>query len=322
MNAPNAEIRSCTAGLALVLALACAPASAQTAAPSTEGSPAAPAADPDVRELRERIDGLERRLGSSALLELVTRIERLAKEVQELRDRIEIQAHALDALQTRQQDLYAELDRLAERVARPGADSVVAGGLQLPGAEGRGSGSGSPDGTAATPATPEAPAMAGGNARASAETPAPGAADPGAEPSGTTAAIAEGAGPYDAVEEQARYQRAFDLLSEGRFELAATAFTEFLAAFPQSRYQDTARFWKGECLYALRRFEPSLEEFRALVAVHPESPRIAGAQLKIGFILHELGRTSEAAEALRALIESAPESSEAKLARARLERLN
>ena len=126
---------------------------------------------------------------------------------------------------------------------------------------------------------------------------------------------------YDPVEEQARYQLAFDLLSEGRFERAANAFTEFLEAFPESRYRDTAKFWRGECLYALRRFEPALEEFRGLVESHPDSLRIPGARLKIGFILHELGRSEEAAQELRALVEAAPDSSEAKLARDRLERL-
>ncbi len=280
---------------ALAFLLAFAPsAGAQTAAP---GAQPAFAAESSVRELQTRIEELERRLGASALLELAARVDRLTKEVQDLRDRAEVQARTIKALQSRQQDLYAELDRLAQRLARPAPEVA-----------------GAPPDTGAAPSVPVA--EPGADAAA---------ASPGEEPDDAASGDPEPApaspSPYDPVEEQAQYQLAFDLLSEGRFERAAHAFTDFLADFPESRYGDNARFWKGECLYALRKFEPALEEFRSLVASHPDSPRIPGARLKIGFILHELGRSEEAAQELRALVEAAPDSSEAKLARDRLERL-
>ena len=141
----------------------------------------------------------------------------------------------------------------------------------------------------------QGPGEAGENGAAAPERELPGGAESGGEVSGI-APEPESEPTYDPVEEQERYQLAFDLLSEGRFERAAAAFAEFLATFPESRYHDTARFWKGECLYALRRFEPALSEFRMLVEDHPDSSRIPGARLKIGFILHELGRAEEAAE--------------------------
>ena len=295
--------------LALVLALA-SPAGAQTAAPGAQPSLAA---ESSVRELRARIDELERRLGTSALLEFAARLDRLVKEVQELRDHAEVQARTIEALQGRQQDLYAELDRLAQRLARPAADAA-----------------GAPPETQEAPSAASAASApaAGTNVAAAAVSPGSGesggsapAAGPDAAPSGDPMPAAASPLPYDPVAVQARYQLAFDLLSEGRFERAANAFTEFLAAFPGSRYEDTAQFWKGECFYALRRFEPALEEFRSLIERHPDSPRIPGARLKIGFILHELGRSAEAVEALRSLVESAPDSSEAKLALDRLDRL-
>ena len=294
--------------VALALLLAFAPcAGAQTAA---RGGQPVSATESSVRELRIRIEELERRLGASALLELAARVDRLTKEVQELRDHAEVQARTIKALQGRQQDLYAELDRLAQRLARPAPEVA-----------------GAPPDTGAAPSVPAA--EPGADTAAASPGEEPGEAEPGetgpAAPDDTASGDPEPApaspSPYDPVEELAQYQLAFDLLSEGRFERAANAFTDFLADFPESRYRDNARFWKGECLYALRRFEPALEEFRSLVASHPESPRIPGARLKIGFILHELGRSEEAAEELRGLVEAAPDSSEAKLARDRLERL-
>ena len=308
---------------ALALALVCAsPAGAQTrtAAPAAAGGQPAFAAEASVRGLEARIEELERRLGASALLDLVARVDRLAKEIQVLRDLAEVDARALEGLRTRQQDLYAELDRLAQRVAQPapevaGARPEAAGVSGTPAEPGAGS-------TTAAVGSPgqQGPGEAGENGAAAPERELPGGAESGGEVSGI-APEPESEPTYDPVEEQERYQLAFDLLSEGRFERAAAAFAEFLAAFPESRYHDTARFWKGECLYALRRFEPALSEFRMLVEEHPDSSRIPGARLKIGFILHELGRAGEAAEELRALVESAPDTSEAKLARDRLERL-
>ena len=304
------------AALALALALVCAsPAGAQTrtAAPAAPGGQPAIAAETSVRVLEARIEELERRLGASALLDLVARVDRLAKEIQVLRDLAEVDARALEGLRTRQQDLYAELDRLAQRVAQP-APEVAGARPEAAGASGPPAepGAGSPG--------QQGPGEAGENGAATPEREPSGAGESGGEVSGT-APEPEGEPAYDPVEEQERYQLAFDLLSEGRFERAAAAFAEFLADFPESRYRDTARFWKGECLYALRRFEPALGEFRMLVEEHPDSSRIPGARLKIGFILHELGRTGEAAEELKALVESAPDTSEAKLARDRLERL-
>ena len=308
---------------ALALALVCAsPAGAQTrtAAPAAPGGQPAVAAETSVRVLEARIEELERRLGASALLELAARVDRLAKEIQVLRDLAEVDARALEGLRTRQQDLYVELDRLAQRVAQPapevaGARPDAAGASGPPAEPGAGSA-----GAATGSPGQQGPGEAGENGAATPEREPPGAGESGGEVSGI-APEPEGEPTYDPVEEQERYQLAFDLLSEGRFERAAAAFAEFLADFPESRYRDTARFWKGECLYALRRFEPALGEFRMLVEEHPDSSRIPGARLKIGFILHELGRTGEAAEELKALVESAPDTSEAKLARDRLERL-
>ena len=296
--------------VALAFLLAFAPsAGAQTAAP---GDQPVLATESSVRELQIRIEELERRLGASALLELAARVDRLTKEVQELRDHAEVQARTIKALRGRQQDLYAELDRLAQRLARPAPEADIAGTASEAGT--------APSVPAAEPGADTAAASPGEEPGAG-ESGETGPAAPDDAASGDPEPALASPSPYDPVEEQARYQLAFDLLSEGRFERAANAFTDFLADFPESRYRDNARFWKGECLYALRRFEPALEEFRSLVASHPDSPRIPGARLKIGFILHELGRSEEAAEELRALVEAAPDSSEAKLARDRLERL-
>lgn len=297
------------------LALLALPAAAQTGAGQARPAGSAPVSEASVRELVERVEGLERRLGASVLIDLVTRLDRLAMDIQQLRDRIEVQGHVLDDLRDRQQDLYAELDRMSRRVAPPTpVPEGVAG--RAPAAESAS--------RAGTGPVPDPASLGEGGASEEEAGPASGTgggdAEPGAPPA-EPPGPAGGAPRYDPVEEQSRYQLAFDLLSEGYFEQAAAAFAEFRADFPDSRYRDDAWFWQGECLYALRRFGPALGEFQALVENQADSPRAPGARLKIGFILHELGRFEEAAEVLEALVEAVPDSSEAKLARDRLKRL-
>lgn len=293
-----------TAGAAacplFALALLALPAAAQTGAGQARQAGSAPGSEPSVRELVERVEGLERRLGTSALIDLVNRLDRLAKDIQQLRDRIEVQGHVLDDLRDRQQDLYAEIDRMSRRAAPPAPVPEDAEG-RAPAAE---SASRADAGPVPDPASL---GEEGASEEEAGPVSGPGGGD--AEP---------GAPRYDPVEEQSRYQLAFDLLSEGYFEQAAAAFAEFRADFPDSRYRDDAWFWQGECLYALRRFGPALREFQALAENQPDSPRAPGARLKIGFILIELGRFEEAVEVLEALVEAVPDSSEAKLARDRL----
>ena len=295
--------------LALALIAGSMAAAAQTRAPAAAPSPAP---EPAGSDLAARVEQLERRLGSSALLDLVTRIERLAKEIQQLRDHIEVQGRELEALEGRQRDLYAEIDRQSRRAAVPPAGEAVSSAA------------------AAAPAAQPAPGAPGDDPPAAREASTVEAQAGGAPAGGDAAVAAAGEGsppagdretPYDPVEEQAQYQIAFDLLSESSLERAADAFAKFQADFPDSRYRDNARFWQGECLYALQRYEPALEQFRGLVEHHPDSPRVPGAKLKIGFILDELGRAAEAREVLRVLADTAPDSSEAKLARDRLARL-
>lgn len=294
------------------LALLALPAAAQTGAGQTRQAGSASASEPSVRELVERIEGLERRLGTSALIDLVTRLDRLAKDIQQLRDRIEVQGHVLDDLRDRQQDLYAEIDRMSRRAPPPAPVPEDAAG-RAPTAESAS--------RAGTGPVPDPGSLGEGGASeeeaGSASGPGGGDAEPGAPPA-EPPGPAGGAPRYDPVEEQSRYQLAFDLLSEGYFEQAAAAFAEFRADFPDSRYRDDAWFWQAECLYALRRFGPALGEFQALVENQADSPRAPGARLKIGFILIELARFEEAAEVLEALVEAVPDSSEAKLARDRL----
>lgn len=155
------------------------------------------------------------------------------------------------------------------------------------------------------PATGTAPDAAGTTAPVPAPVPA------GAAPAPT----AESAG------EQAAYEKALEILREGRYPEAAQAFSAFVSTYPAGSYADNAHYWLGETYYVTRDFERALSVFKKLVATYPQSTKIPDARLKIGFIHYEQKQWALARQELTELADQYPETTAARLARERLERM-
>ena len=68
-------------------------------------------------DLEQRVEVLERQVRTMS--ELVLRMERLQREVQQLRGEMELQGNAMGALKKRQRDLYLDLDQRLEAGAAP-----------------------------------------------------------------------------------------------------------------------------------------------------------------------------------------------------------
>ncbi len=122
----------------------------------------------------------------------------------------------------------------------------------------------------------------------------------------------------DSGEERGAYQSAFDLLKAGRYEDAASGFSDFLSKYPAGEYSDNAQYWLGEAYYVTRAFEPALEEFQKLVRIRPNSAKVSHALLKMGYIQDELGQSETAIKTLNDLIERFPSTTAARLAKERL----
>lgn len=76
-----------------------------------------PAARADSNDVEARLNRLE----SQTLVELLTRLDRLQNEVQQLRGQLEEQNHTLDGLQQHQKDIYVELDGRLRKLEQGGA---------------------------------------------------------------------------------------------------------------------------------------------------------------------------------------------------------
>lgn len=127
--------------------------------------------------------------------------------------------------------------------------------------------------------------------------------------------------PVLAGSDQDNYQRAFDLLRDGRYEESATAFDQFLTVFPSSPLADNAQYWLAETYYVQRQFTTALPAFQEVVDQYPESAKLPDALLKIGFCNYELQQWGEAQDALQRVARDFPATTAARLATQRLERM-
>ncbi len=247
-------------------------AEARKPAPVIEASGEPTASAPTAGSLEQRLQRLERLLENQTLIDLMTRIDSLQNEVQQMLGQMEEQTHSMEQLQKRQRDLYLDVDRRLR--------DLEAARARL---------------SAAPPAGGAMP-----------ELPANGAV------SHTNLA---------SQEERAAYERAFNLLKEGRYDLAVAAFKAFVQTYPQGPFVDNAQYWLGEANYVQGNFAVALGEFDKVVKNHPSSPKRADALLKMGYTFQELGQNDNARMSLNKVIKNYPNSTAARLAQKRLQDL-
>ena len=279
VTTPAARHTSCVPAAAILASLlTCIGSTAHAQAPVT-----------DPTRLEARVTQLERSLsGGSSLLQMHQTLQRLEREVRELRGDIELQAHEMQQLQQRQRDLYLDVDKRLQALENATAST--------------------PPATATPPA-------------ANTTTPGAAAAPPADVPLPPPQPPSSAVATADPAAEQQAYRKAFDLLKSGKFGEASAALTQFLKEYPNGRFADNAQYWLGESHYVSREFGPALAAFEQLLVDYPDSPKRSHAMLKIGFIHDEQGRKDQARQVLRELVETYPQSTAAGLAAKRLKRL-
>ena len=228
----------------------------------------------------QRLNRIERLLNSRTLVDMHSELERLRREVNDLRGRLEVQDHTIQQLQRQQR---SELGELSSRVQS----------LE----------SGSPNAVSTVVAT-----------EPQTTTPATRTLQPSGQPN--TGAQTNTNSPEG---ERGEYQAAFNLLKAGKYSGAVTAFGNFLGRYPDGQFSDNAQYWLGETFYVTRQFSAAMTEFQRLLDGYPNSQKTSHAMLKIGYIQDELGRNAEAQQTLESLISQFPDSTAAGLARKRLQ---
>lgn len=277
------------AGAVLLMPLAV---NAQQALPPVIQPETAAIAAPSSASLEGRVGRLERLLDSRALIEIVTRLDQLQFELQELRGELELLGRDVGTLKQRQRDLYVDVDRRLRRLELATTNGVTpTAPAPVPFAE----------------TTPPATVVASPPAAAAPDT--------------TTTPVAAPTPAADPLQEQASYQAAFELLKEGRYAESIESFQAFLDLYPGGNYADNAQYWLGEANYVTRDFETSVAEFRKVLDLYPSSPKVPDAMLKLGYAYYEKQEWASARAILTDLRQKYPSATAARLAANRLKRM-
>ncbi|MBN1592288.1 MAG: tol-pal system protein YbgF [Candidatus Coatesbacteria bacterium] len=107
----------------------------------------------------------------------------------------------------------------------------------------------------------------------------------------------------------------------GAYDSAVMGFRNYVASYPDSSAADNAQYLIGESLFAAKKFKEATEEFQRVLDKYPRSDRTAETLLRLGMCQIELKNATKARRPLEQLIERFPDSEEARLARAKLDKL-
>ena len=249
--------------LALLLALAAAPAAAQDAAEAPPAAAEAPAADPTLADIRQE------------LTVLAVEMARLRRELSTTgATDVRLPASALerlDALEGELRDLTARTEALTGRIDRVVADGTNRiGDLEFRLVELEGGDTGALDETTTL----------GGEA---AVPPAPAPALP-----------PEGGGAELAMAEQQDFDRAVAAAEAGDEAEAARLFGAFAEAYPGSPLAGEAQLRRGEALREEGDLAGAARAFLAGFSGDPDGERAPETLLALGGALRDLGQTQEA----------------------------
>ena len=260
-----------------------------------------------LARVEKEMSRLKRLIDNRALLELVQRVDDLSQEVSELRGQLEQQNYDMAGLKKRQRELYLDIDRRLRDLENRSSRSPAAA-PSLPSVEPAAK---APQAAEATPPPAPTHVQASGG-KMQVQTPRP-----------VVPAVPVSPGPAKNTvsDERAAYQKAFDLLKEGRYQRANAAFRDFLKKYPNSSYAGNAQYWLGESLYVTRQFKQAAQEFQRVLKNYPNSNKAPDAMLKLGYTWYELRQFDAARAMLKQLGELYPNSTAARLAAKRLDRM-
>ncbi len=249
-------------------------------------------AQPTSSDLESRLEKIERRLDNQSMMEMLSRLDQLQQEMQNINGQMEVLNHEMDNIKKRQKDLYVDIDRRITQVEQRAAELAKS--------------------------QPTSPTMMGSTAPPSM---AAGSPESSLSPAPTGAALASTTlvSPQSKQLQREAYDRAFNLLKDGRYELAIASFKAYLETYPNADYADNAQYWLGEANYAQRRYDVALQEFNKVLDNYPKSSKRADAMLKMGFCYQELGKTEDAEAVLSNIVQMFPDTTAARLAKKRIQ---
>lgn len=229
----------------------------------------------------QRVTILERQVDS--LTQLLTQINNLQQQVQDLRGQLDIEKHNLAGLQDQLRSQYQDIDqRLTQQKNK--TTTVAA--------------------ASTTPAAGDSD-----DSDASADTAA-------ADDSSATDSTA----PKVAVDQTA-YQAAFNLLKAKKYSQATTAFKAFVQKYPSSSNVVNAYYFLGQLALLQGQPDKAILQFQTIIKKYPTDHKVADTKVQLGLAYYAKGDLKRAQAELSKVQKEYPGTAAAKLAQNRLQQI-
>lgn len=250
----------------------------------------------------------------SAIFEVLSRLEQLQSEVQQLRGMVEEQSQTIADLQRKQGNMYSDLDERVQALSSTVQPSVAGQAVQPAVVAGAANATaGQPQPAAAPAATAATPAAAVVTPTPAATSASPSQAVVENKPAANAQLPAAGSG-----NEKDRYQLAYETLRNGHNTEAVKLFQSLLADFPAGEMADNAQYWLAEAYKINREFDAARGAFTKVVSQYPNSSKVPDALLKLGYIEFDLQNVAKARDYLTRVTTSYPGTTAAHLAAKKL----
>lgn len=235
------------------------------------------------RELQQRLEGVEKasreRVANTDQIELLSKVEGLASDLQTLSGNIEENSHLVATLSIRFDDIAI---RVEEGLSRLGALEARISTLERT--------------SSARRKEPQRETLV----------------LPGRSLDGTPRRESAGTTPNEA------YNLAYNDYLKGHYDLAIMGFQNFLQLFSTSTLVPHALYWTGEAHYGKKEYAKAIEWYDRVLGEYPRSEKAANSLLKKGYTYQELGDKPRARKMFKQVVEQYPFTKEADLSKNRL----
>ncbi|MEY2334543.1 tol-pal system protein YbgF [Acidithiobacillus ferrianus] len=120
---------------------------------------------------------------------------------------------------------------------------------------------------------------------------------------------------------QADYQKAFDLLRQGKYGSAVVGLQGFIQRYPQSSLVPDAYYWLGQAQYVLGQNDAALKSLYTVQTRFSQSSKAPEAMLRMAEIYQAIGQSGKARFVLNSIIQRYPSTPSAQKAEAQLQAL-
>ena len=117
------------------------------------------------------------------------------------------------------------------------------------------------------------------------------------------------------------YDNSLTSFKEEEFQQAMDGFQQFLKEYPKSDRADNAQFWIAECFMAQKEYKKAILEYEEVIKNYPKGNKVPVAMLRQAIAWFEIKEKKAGIIILKNLIKKYPDSDEAKIAKAKLTKI-